>query len=342
MFSSVGGAASHGDLGAKVGAGLTFTSGDWVCLDIDTARDGYTAVAPVFTEESDFYNTVGVVVSGTAGTTTFGAGADIIVRVWGQADAYVNGTTDITVEDPLFLSSGSKVATSVAATVAVGTNRLINTGDVPDANSRTVAASAAISNDAGPTAYSLSASIPANTLAVGDIIDIWAQGIMTATNVADTHVFSLRFGGDVVVATAAIDAVDGDIFVIHARVQVRTIGATGTWVGSGLFFSGTKGVAAGAADIPGGYFIASTTEDTTAAITIDVTTTVSAASASNSSRLDMLQVQVIRPTGGVATLLNDVKEKVNRSPRVRGIALETYTSNTDAIKSVFVTGLRSL
>lgn len=151
------------------------------------------------------------------------------------------------------------------------------------------AASAAISNTTTQTAFDKSVSIPANTLQEGDIIRVKAQGIATATNSTDTLNVTLRIGTVDLVTTGALDVADNDIFTIEADLVVRTIGASGTFVTMAQTNIGTPGTATTKAK-----FKASTTLDTTAAASVNATATWSVASASNSCRLDILNVELIR------------------------------------------------
>ena len=157
-----------------------------------------------------------------------------------------------------------------------------------------VAASATLASLAAETAFDKSYTLPANSLKVGDVIDIWAQVDITAANSTDTFLFKIKIGSTILAATGTIDGVTGDVAVIHARAKVRTIGASGTIVAASLSYVGTASSAAGAADIPSGSALASTTIDTTATQAITVTATHSTNSAGNQSTLQMLDVMVLR------------------------------------------------
>lgn len=155
-----------------------------------------------------------------------------------------------------------------------------------------VGASTAITNTTTETLFSKSVSIPANVLQPGDIIRVRLQGIATATNSTDTLTIKLYIGGltgSVVVATAAVDVADNDIFVIDADIVIRTSGATGTFVAAGMWNLGVEGTATFRAAKK-----ASTTIDTTAAQVIGASATWSVASSGNSCRLDVLDVQLLR------------------------------------------------
>lgn len=148
------------------------------------------------------------------------------------------------------------------------------------------AASAAISNTVTATAFDKSFTIPANSLVVGDQIRIRLQGIVTAANSTDTLAIALKIGSTTIATLAATDVAANDIFGMDITLNIRTIGASGTWVAFGtttLF--GQLGTADAIA-----FYKASTAIDTTAAQAITVVATWSVANAGNSVRLDVLSV----------------------------------------------------
>lgn len=217
-----------------------------------------------------------------------------------------DGTYDITkgaisfsVGDPVFFdgtdvkdySSGYvlqigkcvKAAASGDATVRV---RLYPYAKINMLNNQ--AASAAVTNTTTETAFDKTAIFPANTLNEGDILQIFAQGIATATNSTDTLKAKLYIGSTAICDTGALDVANNDIFVIDAKVVIRTAGASGTLIGAGFGYIGTPGTA----NVKP-FSLASTTVDTTAAQTISAKATWSVASASNSCRLDILSVAKI-------------------------------------------------
>lgn len=91
------------------------------------------------------------------------------------------------------------------------------------------------------------------------------------------------------IVTTALDATNNDIFIIHADIVIRTIGASGTFVAEGLTLQGVAGTTTAR-----GHFKASTIVDTTAAVAVDVTATWSVANSGNTCRLDILNVELIR------------------------------------------------
>lgn len=152
------------------------------------------------------------------------------------------------------------------------------------------AASTAISNTTTETAFSTKATLLANSLAPGSLIRIRYQGIATSTNATDTLAVKLYIGGlagTALISHAATDVANNDVFQGEFEVLIRTIGPSGTMVGTGTYKS--VPAAAGTATYKDAI-IASTAIDTTAAQDIVVSATWSAASASDSVRLDFLRV----------------------------------------------------
>jgi hypothetical protein len=152
-----------------------------------------------------------------------------------------------------------------------------------------VAASAALTASSTETNFDTSVlTIPANTLRVGDVIRVRAQGIATATNSTDTLNARIKFGTNAVIATGAVDVANNDIFYLEGDIVVRTIGATGTIVAAGASAIGTEGTVTSKP-----AKLASTTVDTTAAITLAISGQWSTTSAGNSCRLDVCNWQIL-------------------------------------------------
>lgn len=151
--------------------------------------------------------------------------------------------------------------------------------------SSNVAASAAITNTTVETAFDKSYTIAANRLTAGDVIRIIAAGKCPSTNSTDTLTVKVKIGSTVLVATAAVDVANNDRFRCEIVLNVRTIGLTGTIVGSATWVLGVPGTATVRSD-----GLDSTTIDTTAAQAITVTATWSVANAGNQVVLDQLNV----------------------------------------------------
>ncbi len=227
-------------------------------------------------------------------STTFVAG-DFVTPTYTAgvlSDQQVTKTSNPT------LAIGRVVKDYASATTKVKvrlTSRLFNgtVGDelAPGTMLSAVAASSAVTNTTTETAFdNSSVVIPANTLNAGDVIRVRAQGTNTSGNSTDTLTIKLKVGTTVIVATAAVDVTDGggDVFWIDAEIVIRTTGGTGTFVAGGTQGLGVPGTVTAKP-----WLKASTTIDTTAAQTLTVTATWSVASASDSCRLDVYDVQVI-------------------------------------------------
>ena len=152
-----------------------------------------------------------------------------------------------------------------------------------------IAASAALTNSTTETTLD-SVSVAADVLKAGDVLEIFAGGIATATNLTDTLTVKIKIGTSILLASEVVDVADNDIWVLHAHVTIRTDGSSGTLVAHGHTNLGVNGTATTRADA-----LASATVDTTAAQTVACTGTWSVASASNSCRNDQFVVKLHRP-----------------------------------------------
>src|SRR3990167_4706358 len=155
-------------------------------------------------------------------------------------------------------------------------------------------ASGAITNTSAATAFSFTGqaitAIPANTLRPGDVIRIHAQCITTAQNSTDTLALDVKFGTVTVNAQAAVDQEVSDQWTCDVVLVVRAIGASGTVV---AYSNATVDADAAAGPIVQAI-VASTALDTTAAIAASIEATWSVASTSNSCRVDILTVELLR------------------------------------------------
>lgn len=155
-----------------------------------------------------------------------------------------------------------------------------------------VAASSSVTNTSTATAFDLSYTIPANYLAVGDVIRIKAQAIAPTTNSTDTLTLTLKMGSTTIIATAAVDVANGDIGYIEADLVIRTIGASGTYVGAGVQGLGVPGTVTAKP-----WLLGSTAIDTTATQALTVVAAWSVASTSDITRLDVLEIEILRAAG---------------------------------------------
>jgi len=71
-------------------------------------------------------------------------------------------------------------------------------------------------------------TIPANTLAKGDVIRIKCRATVTDNNSSDTLTPIFKFGGTAIATGAALDVADSDIIWVDAEISVTAIGASGT------------------------------------------------------------------------------------------------------------------
>jgi predicted RecA/RadA family phage recombinase len=152
-----------------------------------------------------------------------------------------------------------------------------------------VAASTAHANSTTETLLDKNFSIPAGTLKAGDILKIRACGIATATNSTDTLTAVLYLGGLAGIAlatTGAVDVANNDVFFFDVTVVVRTAGASGTLVATGVQALGVPGTVTAKP-----FLLGSTTVDTTAALVVGVGADWSVANSGNSCRLDVLTVE---------------------------------------------------
>jgi predicted RecA/RadA family phage recombinase len=237
-----------------------------------------TIVRDLAANELGAINVEGVHAFDKASATTF--------SLW--QTVYWDDTNNLAVTSPTAIRLG--VATKAATNGQTVVNVLLQQ---PVASNRLLysapSASTAISNVATETAFDRAVTIPANTLTVGDVIRVRAAVIATATNSTDTLDIQLRLGTTDVVATGAIDVANNNIAYLDFDVIVRTIGASGTFVATGVTAIGAPGTATA---LP--RLTASTALDTTADLSVNVSATWSVANAGNSCRLDVLNVSLLK------------------------------------------------
>lgn len=154
---------------------------------------------------------------------------------------------------------------------------------------QTAASTAITGTQEADTAFDKSYTIPANTLKAGTRIRIRACGVHTATTGTETHTMALKIGSTTITSKASIDPANNDIFYFDIEVVIRTAGANGTMVATGVQAFGASGTAAAVA-----VLLASTAIDTTVtknvAVYIDRQTT---ATDTDSARLDILAVDIL-------------------------------------------------
>lgn len=149
-------------------------------------------------------------------------------------------------------------------------------------------------NSSTETAFDAYATLPANSLNVGDIIKIRAQGIAPTTVGSDTltikayiHTATSLIAGTLLGTGPAIDVANNDIFTVDILIQIRTIGASGTLVSEGYIATGTPGTATARA-----VSSASATVNTTAAQYVGISATWNSTN-NNIVYMDILAVEKV-------------------------------------------------
>ena len=207
------------------------------------------------------------------------------------AGAIAAGATVWTADDGKVndVASGAQVGMALSAATADGD--IIEIMALPAGGGvlySNVAASAAVTNTTTETAFDKAFSIPAGALQAGDVVRVRFQGIVTDQNSTDTVAIKAYVGATEVMAIAAVDAAANDIFVGYLEVVIRTVGAAGTMVSMGT------GITDASATAMGALYKASAAINTSVANSVAVKATWSVAHASNSVRLDILTVELLR------------------------------------------------
>lgn len=144
-----------------------------------------------------------------------------------------------------------------------------------------LADSAAVTNTVAQTAFDQSKTIRGADLQIGDVLEVIARGTFPSTNAADTAVIRVRLGTEVIAATAATDVANDDIFLVHAFIVVRVLGAAGQLSASGLHAIGADGTATCRP-----FRLNQVAEDISADVELDCTCQWSAAVAANQAVLE--------------------------------------------------------
>lgn len=152
--------------------------------------------------------------------------------------------------------------------------------------------SGTVTNTTVETAFDQTVSIPANLLSAGAVLRIAAKVNVTTGNSTDTLTLKIKIGTQAVATTPAVDVTNGggDLGVLQSVVTVRSIGASGVLTALSSSGLGVPGTATVRVDGVAGTF----SLDTTAAITVSVTATWSAASTSDVCQLEELVVTLLR------------------------------------------------
>lgn len=166
-------------------------------------------------------------------------------------------------------------------------------------------------------------AIPAGTLKVGDQIRVRGKVRLPSTNSTDTFTGTLNWGATALITTAALDGTNDDVWLFDEVVTIRTIGASGTFTGSGRSAFGVLGTATFRP-----FSTNSTAVDTTAAVSLTVKMACSNSSSSNQAILEELTVEHIKAgaTGvelatGVGAIIGEADESVDNSAGVAAARL---------------------
>lgn len=157
-----------------------------------------------------------------------------------------------------------------------------------------VADSTTITNTTVETAFSTATgTIPKNTLKVGDLIRIRGSVAFPATNSTDTATIKVYLGSTAVLTIPATDVANDDVASFDITLTVRTIGASGTFVGLAKYSIGVLGTATERTQT-----VNSTAVDTTAALAVTAKVTWSVANAGNQAILRVWSVTVAKGLAG--------------------------------------------
>jgi hypothetical protein len=150
---------------------------------------------------------------------------------------------------------------------------------------RNAAASTAVTSTT-ETDFDKSYTIGANRLRAGAVIRIRAQAFVTSAAGGGTLNLRLKIGGIVIEETGAVAAGSSFLGYFDATLIVRTIGSSGTIVGTTLYGMDTYDVVT-----PKIGFLGSNTINTTVAQTIKMSAQWS--NSGNSVRLDIFSVEIL-------------------------------------------------
>ncbi|KAF0137117.1 MAG: hypothetical protein FD152_683 [Xanthobacteraceae bacterium] len=151
------------------------------------------------------------------------------------------------------------------------------------------AAGTAHTNSTDETALA-SFDIQANSLQVGDVIEVFGQAVASATTSTTTLTLKLYADTEELAASDATDVATSDLGFFHAFIVIRAVGSSGNLVASGTYVK-TLAAEGTATALP--FFTAQATEATNATFTVKMTADWSAADA-NSCRADVFNVFIHR------------------------------------------------
>ena len=130
-------------------------------------------------------------------------------------------------------------------------------------------------------------TIPADTLAVGDIVRVKVFCTVIDNNSTDTLTPILKFGGTAIATGAALDVADDDVVFAYADVHVTNVGSSGTMTA----FSEIRTDANGGTAVMAATDL--TSKDTTSGLDVVLNVDWSAAHADNELRIDAMSVELV-------------------------------------------------
>lgn len=151
-----------------------------------------------------------------------------------------------------------------------------------------VADSAEHENTTDAADFDKSYTFAANSLQVGDVIEVEGQVNVVDNNGTDTLTLLLTLGGVTLATTGAVNVEDNDVGYFKASIVVRSLGATGAIQAAGVQSLGVPGT------VTAKPFKTATTVDTTAALKVAINADWSAEHADNEAALTMLNVSIRR------------------------------------------------
>lgn len=153
-----------------------------------------------------------------------------------------------------------------------------------------------VANTVTETAFDSSYTIPANSVAVGDVLRVTATGVYSTALVAPNLTGKLKLGSTTVLNTGALTAVAGVAnagWTFQGWIVITGIGAGGALEAQGYAEFATAATTALSVNVTN---TAAISLDTTASQALTVTVQWSAASASNSITMRQLVVEKLTPT----------------------------------------------
>lgn len=118
-------------------------------------------------------------------------------------------------------------------------------------------------------------------LAAQDVIEVSAKVVATSTNGSDTLAVRLLVGTEEICTTGAVDVSNSDVAMIHAKITLRAVGSSGSVSAHGYTSLGASGTVTAKV-----FAKAAASEDLSGSVSVSIRADWSAASASNSCRLE--------------------------------------------------------